>query len=144
MRGQQHQFIHQRLARSLRLGVCHLRAQHDVTEQAGRGGSIDRARAQLVHREAQHVGRPRLIHPLHVQRFHGALVDENDRDLGIRADVQLGEVERREALQHRLVDLDARLVVDLDHDSPRFGIRSRGPSRNPARRSARFANSCAC
>ena len=62
------------------------------------------ARAQLVHREAQHVGRAGLVHPLHVQLLHGGLVDQHDRELGVGVHVQVVERVDREAQQRRLVD----------------------------------------
>ena len=48
-----------------------------------------------------------------MQLLHGGLVDEDDRELGIRMHVQLVERVDREALDRGLVDRD-RLVVDLD------------------------------
>ena len=119
-----------------------LRAQHDVAEQPWRRRHILGARAQLVHRKAQHVGRAGLVHPLDVQRLHRALVDEDDRHIGVGADVQLGEVVLHEPQQHGLVDRDRGLVVDLDgHERPRFGRWSCGPGAREERRSARLANS---
>ena len=91
-----------------RLSLGHLRAQHDVAEQTRGRRHVLGARAQLVHREAQHVGRTGLVHPLHVQRLHRALVDEQDRDIRVGADVQLGEVVLHETQEHGLVDGDAR------------------------------------
>ena len=128
-----------------RLRLGDLRAQHDVAEQPGGRGLVLGARAQLVHREAQHVGRARLVHPLHVQLLHRALVDEHDRELGVGVHVHRVERVHREPLQGGLVDLDGRLVVDLDaHALPtlpaaggraarcrgaRRGSRTRGPGR---------------
>ena len=66
-----------------RLRLGDLRAQHDVAEQTRGGRRVFGAGPQLVHREAQHVGGAGLVHPLHVQLLHGALVDEHDRDVGV-------------------------------------------------------------
>jgi len=50
-------------------------------------------RPELIHREGQHVGRSRLTHPPLVQFCHGALVDEQHRELGQRVNPQLVERE---------------------------------------------------
>jgi hypothetical protein len=42
------------------------------------------AQVELVHREGQHVGRPRLVHPADVQLLHLLDVDEQQRQLGQR------------------------------------------------------------
>lgn len=66
-----------------------------------------------------------------------ALVD-GDGHLGVRADVQLGEDEQSEPLQHRiLIDLDARLVVDLD-DGRRLSVAQARTTVGAVR------DSCAC
>ena len=102
------------VAGALRLRLRHLRADDDVAEQpSGRRGVVG-AGAQLVHREAEHVGRARLVHPLHVQLLHRGLVDEEDRDVRIRMHVQQVEPEGHEPLHDGLVDGHARLVVHLD------------------------------
>ena len=64
-----------------------LRAEHDVAEQPRLGLLVVAARrTQLVHREGQHVGRARLVHPLDVQLLHRVGVDEQHRQLGLRVD----------------------------------------------------------
>lgn len=106
VRGEQDELVHQSVVGGLGLRLGHLRAQHDVAEQAGSGRPVLGPRAQLVHREAEDVSGTRLVHPLHVKSLHGALVDEDDRHLGVRADVQLREVVVGQPLQHGLVDVD--------------------------------------
>jgi hypothetical protein len=124
--GQQQHLVERGVARGLGLGDGHLRAQHDVAEQArGRDGVVA-AGTQLVHGEAQHVGGAGLVHPLHVQLLHRCLVDEHDRELGVLVHVQLVERVADEALQGGLVDGDGGLVVDLDRHQRlqlRWGLR---------------------
>ena len=74
---------------------------------AGRGD-------ELVHREGQHVGRSRLVHPPLVQPLHGLHVDEQHRKLGERRHPTLGEHVPCHGDQRPLVDRDAGLVGDED------------------------------
>src|SRR4051794_28408383 len=82
VRGQEQQLVENRVTRLLGLSDGDLRTEHDVAEQTGRRDLIVAARAQLVHREAEDIGRAGLVHPLHVQLFHSGLVDQQDRQLG--------------------------------------------------------------
>src|SRR5690606_28026994 len=66
------------------------------------------------HREGQHVGGSRLVHPLDVQVRHDGGVDEDDRQLRLRVHPQRVEHEAAEGGELRLVDLEPGLVVDLD------------------------------
>ena len=100
-RREQQQFVDERMTGGLRLRLGDLRAQHDVAEQPGRGRLVLGAGTQLVHREAQHVGGAGLVHPLHVQLLHGALVDEHDRELGVGVHVHRVERVDGEALDAR-------------------------------------------
>src|SRR5690625_2191141 len=131
VRGEEEQLLGGAVTGGLGLGGGDLRAEHDVAEHA-----LDRrlprdAGAQLVHREGQDVGGARLVHPLLVELAHDVGRDEEDRQLGLRVDVELFEDvagQRRELL---LGDLVPGLVGDLDaHDRP--------PRRCAARRSARL------
>ena len=81
------------VAGGLRLGLARP-AGRARCRRAGRPGSgcVFGARAQLVHRKAEHVGRAGLVHPLHVQLLHRGLVDEHDREFRIR--VHVHRVER--------------------------------------------------
>ena len=88
VRREQQQLVHRGVPGGLRLRLGDLRAQHDVAEQPGGRRLVLGAGAQLVHREAQHVGGAGLVHPLHVQLLHRALVDEHDRELGVGVHVQ--------------------------------------------------------
>jgi hypothetical protein len=75
------------------------------------------SRPKLVHWKAENVGWAGLVHPLHVKLLHCCLVDENDRELGIRVHVQLIESEGHKSLKRGLIDRDPRLIIDLDtHD----------------------------
>ena len=64
--------------------------------------------AQLVHREGEHVGGARLVHPLHVQVGHDVGVDEDDRQLGLRVHAHGVEHVAAERGELRLVDLVTR------------------------------------
>ena len=91
--------------------------QHDVAEQRRRGvGALDVVAlvVQLVHREREDVRRAGLVHEVHVQRRHRVDVDEPDRQLDQRVDPHVVEHEPREPLEFDDVDVDARLVGDLD------------------------------
>ena len=65
------------------------RAEHDVAEHALLGLLALAAGAQLVHREAHHVGGPGQVHPLHVQHLHRGLVDEPQAQVGTGVDPHL-------------------------------------------------------
>ena len=74
------------------------------------------AGAQLVHREAQHVGGPGLVHPLHVQRLHRGLVDERDRTARPRGARASGveHVARARATSSSSSSRDSVSLSDLD------------------------------
>jgi hypothetical protein len=94
-----------------------LRAEHNVTEQAGVGGFLSGSRLrrpQLVHRERQHVGRTRLAHPALVQLGHGGLVHQQYGQLSERVDAHPVQREPGHRGDPGLVDLDAGLVGDID------------------------------
>src|SRR5690554_1144417 len=114
MGGQHEQLIERAVACRLGLGRGDLRAEHHVAQKVGRADRVFRARAQLVHREAEHVRRTRLVHPLDVKLCHRGLVDQQDREFGVRVHVQLVQGIDCQPLQHGLVDRDHRFVVDLD------------------------------
>ena len=108
-------------------------AEHDVAQQAGLGLPVVVARPQLVHRERQHVGRPRLVHPLLVQRAHRIGVDDEHRQLGLRGGSAARRDVSRDVTDRRLVDRLAGLIRDLDahaafagvglaHLRPRLGV----------------------
>jgi hypothetical protein len=56
------------------------------------------------------------------------LVDEQDRQVGLRVDAQLLQRERGQPNQPDLVDLDAGLVVDVDHDDSPDSVLRRCPA----------------
>ena len=59
-------------------------AEHEVAEHALLGLLVDQARAQLVHREGEHVGRPSFSIHCCVELGDGVLVDGLDAQLGQR------------------------------------------------------------
>ena len=65
------------------------RAEHDVAEHALLGLLAVAAGAQLVHREAHHVGGPGQVHPLDVQHLHGGLVHQLEAQVGAGVDPHL-------------------------------------------------------
>ena len=50
----------------------------------------------------------------------GRLVDQQDRQLGLRVDPQLVQREACQLDEPQLIGLDAGLVVEIDHFAPRF------------------------
>jgi hypothetical protein len=101
-----------------RLRRRYLRAEHHVTEQAGvRGRLLPAAglrRAQLVHRERQHIGRAWLPHPALVQLGHRLLVDDQHGQLRQWMDPQLIQRVPGHRGESGLVDLHAGLIRDID------------------------------
>src|SRR5665647_2581926 len=93
----------------------HRRAEHDVAEQAQGRFFVVLGRTQLVHREAQHVGRAGLVHEPHVVVRHRLFIDEQDRHLRLWVDPEAVEGEPGERDKTELVGLQSRLVVDVDH-----------------------------
>src|SRR5206468_11552922 len=70
---------------------------------------------QLVHREGENVGRPRLVHEVLVQGGHRVDVDEPDRQLDKRMDPHPVENMTCEPLEAAEVDVvPGRLVLDVD------------------------------
>src|SRR5690606_10100877 len=91
-------------------------ADDDVTEQPGWNGGVGSPRPQLVHRKAQHVCRPWLIHPLEMQLFDGSFVDQSDAEVGITVNVERLQYERRQPLQVRFIETELKpcLIRKLD------------------------------
>ncbi|OLT04198.1 hypothetical protein BJF90_23955 [Pseudonocardia sp. CNS-004] len=115
--GEQVHLVGERVARLAGLRPGELRAEHDVAEQCRTGvGGVGPPRLlhQLVHRERQDIGGPRLVHPALVQLAHHLLGDDEDRQLGRGVDAHGVEGEPRHRGHERLVDGHARLVADLD------------------------------
>jgi hypothetical protein len=101
-----------------RLGCRDLRAEHHITEQARVSGRLlapaRLGRAELVHRERQHIGRARLPHPALVQLGHRLLVDDQHGQLRQRVDPQLIQREPGHRGEPGLVDLHTGLIRDID------------------------------
>jgi hypothetical protein len=117
----------------------HLGAQHHVTEQGLadilvravlRLAAAGRRRAQLVHGEGKHVGRPGLPQPALMQVGHGRLVHQQHGELGQRMHPHTVQHVPGQGGQPGLVDRHARLVGDLDaHVLPPRPQRARLPVR---------------
>jgi hypothetical protein len=104
--GEEQELLQRRVASRFGLGFGDLRAQNDVAEEPRRSRSVFGSWTQFVHREAQHVGRARFVHPLHVKLFHGRFVDEDDVEVGLLAHVHGPQCEVGEAEQGCFVDGD--------------------------------------
>lgn len=123
---EQLELVEHRVSGRLRLHLRDLRAEHDVAQESRGGLLVLSAGAQLVHREAQHVGRTRLIHPLHMQLLHCALVHQHDREFGVGVHMEGVERIAGEAQQRGIVDGDARFIVDLDAHGEESSFGSKG------------------
>ena len=104
------------------------------------GSSSVLGRAEFVHREAEDVGRPRLVHELLVVGAHGLDVDEQDRQFGLRVGCAARPARRSPAGLSRWVStVLAGLVVDRRSSGPlRLGQRGLRTGRT-RRRSGRRA-----
>ena len=99
----------------LGLTLGHLRAEHDVAEQARAvtSSSSVPGRSSSIGKDSTSVGPGSSIH-CRCSCVHRRLVDQHDGQLGLRMNVHGGEHVPGQGGDLRLVDGDAALVVDLD------------------------------
>ncbi len=109
------------MSRADGLALSDGRTNDNITEEPRIGRFLVTTRSKFIHRERQHIGRSRLVHPFDVQLLHRDLVDKNDCEIRVGMNLHRRENMCRKGVHCFRVDIGGGFVDNVyGHDDARF------------------------